>query len=152
MNSAVGLNEHRAVTSIRPHQNFLDPNIPRLDRFTLAPRNYRTNRKLNPDELAELVALYQAGASLLELSRKFETHRHTVVAYLRRAGVAVRPQKKMTPDLVAKATAFYSTGHSLVDVGWHLGLEASTIGKALKRTGVQLRPPVADRWHGSRDE
>jgi DNA-binding CsgD family transcriptional regulator len=110
------------------------------------------NRKLNPGEQAELVALYRAGASMLELSRKFETHRNTVVAHLRRAGVEIRPQRKMTPELVAQATALYGNGHSLAEIGRMFGLEASTIGKALKRAGVQLRPPVADRRHGSRSE
>ena len=108
---------------------------------------YRMHRKLNLDEQAELAALYQSGASMLELAEKFECHRNTVVRHLEKAGIDVRPQKKMTPDLVAQATALYGQDHSLVEVGRPLGLEASTIGKALKRAGVTLRPPVADRWH-----
>jgi DNA-directed RNA polymerase specialized sigma24 family protein len=110
------------------------------------------NRKLNPDEQAELVALYRAGASMVELSRKFETHRNTVVAHLRRAGVEIRPLKKMTPHLVDRAKQLYADGHSLTEVGKQLGVEASTVGKALKRAGVKLRPPVADRWHMSCDD
>lgn len=110
------------------------------------------NRKLRPEEQAELVTLYRAGVSMLELSRKFETHRNTVLAHLRRAGAEIRPQKKMTPELVAQAATLYGTGHSLVDVGRLLGLEASTIGKALKRADVKLRPAVAHRWHQSRDD
>lgn len=115
-------------------------------------RVYRMNRKLSPDEQAALVAQYHSGASMLELAKKFECHRHTVMRLLRKAGVDIRPQKKMTPALVAQAAALYTQDHSLEEVGRLLGLEASTIGKALKRAGVQLRPPVADRWHGSRDE
>jgi DNA-directed RNA polymerase specialized sigma24 family protein len=110
------------------------------------------NRKLNPDEQAELVVLYQAGASMLELSRKFETHRNTVVAHLRRAGVEIRPQRKMTPRLLDRAKLLYADGHSLTEVGKQLDVEASTVGKALKHAGVKLRPPVADRWHASRDD
>jgi predicted nucleic acid-binding Zn-ribbon protein len=79
----------------------IEPVLPHLNEVD--PGRYRMNRKLNPDELAELVALYEDGVSMLELSRKFETHRHTVVAHLRRAGVDVRPQKKMNPRLVTKA-------------------------------------------------
>jgi DNA-directed RNA polymerase specialized sigma24 family protein len=105
------------------------------------------NRKLRPEEQAELVTLYQAGVSMLELSRKFETHRNTVLAHLRRAGAEIRPQKKMTTELVAQAAALYDTGHSLVEVGKLLGVEAGTVGKALKRADVKLRPPVADRWN-----
>lgn len=107
------------------------------------------NRKLSPAEQTELAALYKSGASMLELSRKFETHRHTVARQLATAGVAIRPQRKMTPDLVAQAAALYRNDHSLVEVGRLLGLEASTIGKALKRAGITLRPPVAERKHES---
>ncbi|MGJ6122304.1 hypothetical protein QN239_06985 [Mycolicibacterium sp. Y3] len=112
---------------------------------------YRMHRKLNPAQQAEMVALYEAGASMLDLSKKFETHRHTVARQLAKAGVEIRSQRKMTPELLAQATVLYKTGHSLEEVGRLLELQASTIGKALKRAGVQLRSPVADRW-ASRDE
>jgi transposase-like protein len=68
------------------------------------------NHKLSPVEQAELVALYEGGASMLALAKKFECHRHTVVRHLRRAGIEVRPQKKMTPHLVTKATQLYEDG------------------------------------------
>lgn len=119
---------------------------------SLDPSIYRMNRKLSLGEQAELVALYEAGASMLELSRKFECHRHTVMRLLQKAGVELRPQRKMTPELVAQAIALYAQDRSLEEVGRLLSMEASTIGKAMKRAGVQLRPPVADRWHGSHDE
>jgi DNA-directed RNA polymerase specialized sigma24 family protein len=115
------------------------------------PHDYRMHRKLSPDEQMELIALYEAGASMLDLSKKFETHRHTVARQLAKAGVEIRSQRKMTPERLAQATVLYGTGHSLDEVGRLLELQASTIGKALKRSGVQLRPPVADRW-ASRDD
>lgn len=105
--------------------------------------SYRIHRKLNQAERTELIELYEAGASMLDLSRKFETHRHTVARQLAKAGVEIRSQRKMTPELLAQATALYDSGHSLEDAGQLLGLQASTIGKALKRAGVQLRPAVA---------
>jgi DNA-directed RNA polymerase specialized sigma24 family protein len=107
---------------------------------------YRMHRKLNPAQQAEMIALYEAGASMLDLSKKFETHRHTVARQLAKAGVAIRPQRKMTSELLAQATSLYNNDHSLEEVGRLLGLQASTIGKALKRAGVELRPAVADRW------
>lgn len=93
--------------------------------------------------------LYEAGASMLELSRKFECHRHTVMRLLRKAGGEIRPHKIMTPELVSRAATLYGQDHSLDEVGRLLGLEASTIGKALRRAGVQLRSPVANRWRAS---
>jgi lambda repressor-like predicted transcriptional regulator len=128
----------------------LMPPLPQVNEVDAG--RYRMNRKLNPDEKAELAKLYKDGASLQELSRKFECHRHTVDRHLQRAGIEVRPQKLMTPHLVTQATKLYADGNSLADVGKQLGVEASTVGKALKRSGVKLRPPVADRSHGSRDE
>ena len=110
------------------------------------------NRKLTPAERSKLAEEYRFGLSVLELARKYNTHRHTVAAHLEREGVAVRSQKKMTPRLVAAAKQLYQQGNSLTEVGKQLGVEASTVGKALKRAGVQLRPPVADRWHPSCDE
>ena len=113
-------------------------------------RPYRMNRKLTPDEQRELAALYESGASMVDLAKKFECHRNSVLRHLDAAGVKIRPQKLMTPELVAQATVLYAKNHSLAEVGQLLGgLEASTIGKALKRAGITLRPPVADRWHGS---
>lgn len=98
------------------------------------------NRRLTPDDQAELIALYEAGASMLELAKKFECHRHTVMRLLRTAGVDIRPQKLTTPDLVAQAAALYARGHSLEEVGQLLGLEASTIGKALKTRRRETAP------------
>jgi DNA-directed RNA polymerase specialized sigma24 family protein len=114
-------------------------------------RVYRMNRKLSPDEQAELVMQYEGGASMLELAKRFECHRHTVMRLLQTEGVRIRPQKKMTTELVSRATVLYNQGASLEEVGRLLGLETSTIGKALKRAGVKLRLPVADRWHTTRD-
>lgn len=106
---------------------------------------HRVNRKLRT---AELVALYESGVSMLELSRRFGAHRHTVARHLERAGIEVRAQKKMTPELLDQARAHDESGHTLAEIGELLGLEASTIGKALKRAGVRLRPPVADKSRG----
>src|SRR4051812_9971895 len=83
-------------------------------------RPYRMNRKLSPAEQAELVRLYQAGASMLELSRKFESHRHSIARHLARTGIDVRPQKKMTPQLVERAKQLYADGQSLTAIGKQL--------------------------------
>jgi DNA-directed RNA polymerase specialized sigma24 family protein len=125
---------------------------PELTQVNTVDRDsYRMHRKLNPTQQAELIALYEAGSSMLDLSKKFETHRHTVARQLAKAGVEIRSQRKMTPKLLAQATSLYGSSHSLEEVGLLLGLQASTIGKALKRAGFTLRPPVADRWRTKTD-
>jgi hypothetical protein len=45
---------------------------------------------------------------MLDLSKKFETHRHTVARQLAQAGIEIRPQRKMTPELLAQATVLYN--------------------------------------------
>lgn len=51
----------------------------------------KENRKLSPAEVAEVVARYQAGASIRSLSQAFGMHEQTVRAHLRRKGVSLRP-------------------------------------------------------------
>ncbi|WP_131824128.1 helix-turn-helix domain-containing protein [Mycobacteroides abscessus] len=104
------------------------------------PEQYREMRKLSVVERSELVALYEAGASALELARKFECHRQTVARQLKKAGVELREQRKLTPQLLSRARALYEQGHTLAEVSVVVGVEASAVGKALKRSGLQLRP------------
>jgi DNA-binding XRE family transcriptional regulator len=67
----------------------------------LADRPYRANRKLSSDELAELVDCYRHGALASELAEQYGIHRQTVIAHLKREGVAVRPQVKLTTPMTS---------------------------------------------------
>ncbi|MBF6099343.1 hypothetical protein IU510_14780 [Nocardia cyriacigeorgica] len=108
--------------------------------------SYRPNRKLQPEEIAELVDAYRRGVSMVELGRRFEMHRNTVEAHLRRAGVIKRPKVKMTPQLTERATRLYvEEVWTTARIGKELGVDASTVAKALKRAGVRMRPAVAER-------
>lgn len=49
------------------------------------------NRKLQPGEIAELVASYVAGASMRSLGKQYGMHEQTVRAHLRRQTVELRP-------------------------------------------------------------
>ena len=100
------------------------------------PDAYRMNRKLSSAERAQLVELYQAGASALELARQFNMHRQTVARQLIKAGVELRGQLKRTPQLTEQAKKLYAEGHSTTEIAKQLGVEASTVGRALKRAGV----------------
>jgi DNA-binding CsgD family transcriptional regulator len=57
-------------------------------------------RRLNPDELAQVLELYRLGLSTYKLARQFGTDRHTITGHLRRGGVTLRSRQKMTPRLV----------------------------------------------------
>jgi DNA-directed RNA polymerase specialized sigma24 family protein len=104
-------------------------------------RPYRMHRKLNPGEQAELVRLYEAGESMVELSEKFECHRQTVARQLKKAGVALREQRVRTSAFDQRAKVLYEQGHSLDEVADLLGVQASTINRAVKGAGGQLRLP-----------
>lgn len=106
----------------------------------------RSNRKLEADQIAELVRRYREGATVYEIADEFGMHRQTVSAHLHREGVVLRSRVRMTPELLARATELYEAGWSTVRIGKELGLGTSTVGKALKRTGVTLRSPRFDRW------
>ncbi|MEU1998853.1 hypothetical protein ABZ511_30835 [Nocardia gamkensis] len=107
---------------------------------------YRPNRKLQPDEITELVDAYRHGASMVKLAKQYGLHRNTVEAHLRRSGVAIRPVVKMTPRLIERATKLYIEEFwTTARIGKELGVDASTVAKALKRAGVRMRPAVADR-------
>jgi hypothetical protein len=51
---------------------------------------YESVLKLRPDQVQELVAQYEAGASMCELAALFKVHRTTVSAHLRRQGLLAR--------------------------------------------------------------
>ncbi len=110
------------------------------------PAPYHPNRKLQPDEVAELVEAYRHGVSMVKLAKQYGLHRNTVEAHLRRSGVTIRPVVKMTPALVERATKLYiEQMWTTARIGKEFGVDASTVAKALKRAGVQMRPAVAER-------
>ncbi|ALJ18425.1 hypothetical protein AOA12_00210 [Microbacterium sp. No. 7] len=51
-------------------------------------------RALTPDEIDELVAIYEADDSTHTLSRRFGIHRTTVLKHLERRGVAIRVRRR----------------------------------------------------------
>ena len=51
----------------------------------------KASPKLAPDQVRQLVAYYEQGDSINQLSRRFGIHRETVKDHLRRAGIEIRP-------------------------------------------------------------
>src|ERR1700728_1457820 len=104
------------------------------------PRTIRqTQRRLRGSEIDELVAAYQAGATVYELAARFRMHRVTVSAVLKRKGVALRAQP-LSPNQIATATQFYHEGLSLLKVGERVGCGAECVRQALMKAGVEVRP------------
>jgi DNA-directed RNA polymerase specialized sigma24 family protein len=60
-------------------------------------------RRLRPQEVAELVAAYETGATTRELADRFGIHRNTVSTHLERADVPTRTRRGLSPGDVDEA-------------------------------------------------
>jgi lambda repressor-like predicted transcriptional regulator len=99
----------------------------------------RVQHRLNPQEVAALVASYQTGQSLAALGREFQLHKRTVHAHLARAGVDLRPQQVLTPGQVTEVIRLYQSGATLKQLGPQFGVANASIRNYLIREGIRLR-------------
>jgi len=88
---------------------------------------------------AELIARYEAGATIRELVAWSGAHRQTVVRHLVRAGVELR-SLGLTAEQAKAAGELYRDGLTLVEIAGRLRVAASTVGRSLRGQGVALRP------------
>lgn len=93
---------------------------------------------LTTQQMDELVAAYQAGATTKELASEYRIHRHTVSIYLRRRGEPRRHQP-MGSEEVVLAGKLYESGLSLAKISERLGPAPNTIRRVLMAEGVEMR-------------
>lgn len=98
-----------------------------------------TQTLLSPNQVDELVALYEAGATLVELGERFSVHRRTVAAHLARCSVPIRRRGLDERDL-AEAVELYSNGMTLMEVGMRFGVSQQAVRRSLAAEGVEIRP------------
>jgi hypothetical protein len=98
----------------------------------------RRARQLDADQVQELIAGYQAGATVYELATRFGIERRTVSAILHRHGVPVR-RRGLSPEQVDTAIHLYNLGWSLARVGAHLGVDHTTVLTKLRERGIPTR-------------
>ncbi|MFC5274106.1 recombinase zinc beta ribbon domain-containing protein [Brachybacterium sacelli] len=98
-----------------------------------------TQTFLIPAQVDELVARYQAGATLVELGERFSVHRRTVAAHLVRRSVPIRG-RGLDESHLAKAVELYADGLTLMEVGSRFGVSQQTVRRALAAEGVVIRP------------
>lgn len=84
------------------------------------------------------MAGYEAGATAPELAARFGVHRTTVVAHLRRKGVAIRRRGLQAVE-VDEVARLYGQGWSTVGLGKRFGVSDHTISAALRNAGVSIR-------------
>lgn len=123
-----------------------------LDRLRATPAGLRPapsrlrqqlQRRLQPEEITDLVDAYSGGTGIKELAQIFRIHRHTVMAHLRRHGLDSR--HGVIERHLQEATRLYEAGSSLASVGRRFDVHASTVLRALRAAGVVIRPRQGGR-------
>jgi lambda repressor-like predicted transcriptional regulator len=100
----------------------------------------QAQRRLEPPEVARLVADYKAGASMKELAKRHGIHRTTVAHWLYENAVELRRQG-IAEDQVGEVTQLYAEGWSLARLGERYECDAETVRSVLRGAGVVLRRP-----------
>jgi transposase-like protein len=98
----------------------------------------RRARQLDSDQVQQLIACYQSGATVYELGDRFGIERRTVSNILQRHGVPMR-RRGLSPDQVDDAIHLYSLGWSLARVGQHMGVDHTTVLNRLRERGIPTR-------------
>lgn len=104
------------------------------------PGSHRqVQNRLTEPQIAELVAIYEAGANLLEIAERFRINRATVSVHLHRSGVGTR-YRRLLPDQIKEAATLYAEGWSLARLGERFKVSDSTVLNAFRKDGFQTRP------------
>jgi hypothetical protein len=98
----------------------------------------RQARQLRADQVEQLIADCQSGATVYELGDRFGIERRTVSNILHRHGVPMR-RRGLTPEQVDDAIHLYNVGWSLARVGDHLGVNHTTVLNKLRERGIPTR-------------
>lgn len=103
------------------------------------------HRRLSSDQLSELVARYEDGATVYELGERFGLNRKTIAEVLRREGVRLR-YRSIEPEDHGEVIRLYESGLSLVAVGEMFGVNAGTIRAILRQHDVPRRAVGTNQW------
>ncbi|GLZ30917.1 hypothetical protein Lesp02_31060 [Lentzea sp. NBRC 105346] len=98
----------------------------------------RRARQLGADQIEQLIADYQSGATVYQLGDRFSIERRTVSNILHRHGVPMR-RRGLSPDQIDDAIHLYNLGWSLGRVGQHLGVAHTTVLAKLRERGIPTR-------------
>lgn len=127
----------------------LHDSLKKLPQNTPVPRLSNTTRKestllrkrpkrLNHDQVDQLLEAYRAGEKVNDLSARFVVHRDTVLALTRKAGLPGR-YPKLTSEQVKVAKRLYSEGLSTLVIAKQFGVAGETVRVALQNAGAKLR-------------
>jgi Mn-dependent DtxR family transcriptional regulator len=95
-------------------------------------------RQLDGQQTQALIAGYEAGAMVHELSDRFGISRQTVSIILKRRGVAMRA-RGLSPAQVDEAVRLYEAGQSLAQIGERMSVDPTTVLNRLRERGIRTR-------------
>lgn len=87
-------------------------------------------RRLRPDEIADLVGRYADGATPSDLGTAFGIHHKTVLKIVKRNGSEVR-RRRMSDDDIEEARQLRLEGWTLVRLGARFEVDPSTVRRSL---------------------
>jgi hypothetical protein len=99
----------------------------------------RSKRFLTSQDIADIVARYQAGETTQQVGTRYGISKTRVATVLREQVVTIRRQG-LTDERAREAAKFYVSGRSLAWIGARFGVSNTTITAELRKQGVQLRP------------
>lgn len=114
------------------------PASPVVDDFTAVKKIRQQQKRLDEDEIGQLVAEYRAGSTIYGLAAKFGCHRTTVSEHLRTHGVQMR-LRPLTEERIREAVRLYGSGLSSAKVGERVGATDKTVLARLRERGVVVR-------------
>jgi hypothetical protein len=112
-----------------------DPTAP-----TPPPTNQRKPghiQHLQPDQVEKLIAGYQAGATVYELSAQFKINRKTVSRTLRRHHIPMR-RTSLRPEQINEAARLYQDGWSTAHIAEHMNTHQRTVQRRLAERDVTM--------------
>ena len=98
----------------------------------------RRARQLDEGQVRELIAGYQAGATVYELGDRFGINRRTVSKILHRRHVPMR-MRGLSPEQIDEAVRLYEAGWSLARIGERMNVDGTTVLARLRERGVRTR-------------
>lgn len=104
-------------------------------------REWSLRRRFGPEVIADLVARYNAGASISALGREVGTGYQPLRQLLLEEGITLRHIRRdpLTPKEVKRAVQRYESGRTIRQVATELGSSYTTIRMLLHDQGVKMR-------------
>jgi hypothetical protein len=100
------------------------------------------HRRLEPDQVAELVAAYEQGITLKEMAARYRINRTTVLGHLRRQGVPKRHPEPIANGDTDRAVRLYSAGASVAAERGKLPGASAAIRARIDRPGRARGAPA----------